>query len=152
MAEAVTNHLAGGQIIAASAGSHPAPEVHPLSLKYLQERHIPTRGLHSKSWDKIQEFQPHAIVTLCDSAAAESCPPAFGSSIRQHWPLQDPSATFDEAATSAEIKDDSAASRVAFFRTIDILEQRVSRLLKHETESVSNAELARQLDSLANLF
>jgi arsenate reductase len=35
LAEAITNHLSPGRIEARSAGSQPAGEVHPLSLKYL---------------------------------------------------------------------------------------------------------------------
>ncbi len=37
LSEAITNHIANGKIIARSAGSQPVGEVHPLSIKYLNE-------------------------------------------------------------------------------------------------------------------
>ena len=40
LSEAITNHFANGVITAKSAGSQPAGEVHPLSLKYLAEAGI----------------------------------------------------------------------------------------------------------------
>ena len=58
LSEALTNHLAGPNIIAKSAGSQPSGEVHPLSLRYLIESEIPTDGLQSQSWDEFENFKP----------------------------------------------------------------------------------------------
>ena len=49
LSEAITNHVAGDKIIARSAGSQPSGVVHPLSLQYLTEAGIPTKGLTSQS-------------------------------------------------------------------------------------------------------
>jgi len=49
----ITNHLAKGKFQAFSAGSQPACQVHPLSVKYLEERGISTEGLKSKSWEEF---------------------------------------------------------------------------------------------------
>ena len=37
LSEAITNQFSDGKIVANSAGSQPVGEVHPLSIKYLQE-------------------------------------------------------------------------------------------------------------------
>jgi arsenate reductase len=50
LAEAITNHLSQGRIEARSAGSQPAGQVHPLSLKYLREAGVKSDDLRSKSW------------------------------------------------------------------------------------------------------
>ena len=103
LSEAITNHRAAGALIARSAGSQPAGEVHPLSLKYLAEAGIPTRGLKSQSWDEFEDFAPDVVITLCDSAAGESCPLWFGKAIKLHWGLEDPSKlSGDESAIAAE--------------------------------------------------
>lgn len=91
LSEAITRHRAGDRITARSAGSQPAGEVHPLSLKYLAEAGIPTAGLQSRSWDEFEAFEPDVVITLCDSAAAEACPVWFGKAIKVHWGLADPS-------------------------------------------------------------
>lgn len=91
LCEAITNLMAGPGMMAASAGSEPAGMVHPLTLQYLREAGVPTVGLHSKSWDALEDFQPDLVITVCDSAARESCPVWFGKAVKVHWGLADPS-------------------------------------------------------------
>ncbi|MEY3017153.1 MAG: hypothetical protein RL336_288, partial [Pseudomonadota bacterium] len=91
LSEAITNAVAGDVIVAKSAGSQPAGEVHPLSLVYLAEAGISTEGLQSQSWDEFEDFAPDVVVTVCDSAAGESCPLWFGNTLKVHWGLSDPS-------------------------------------------------------------
>ena len=91
LSEAITNHFASDHIQAKSAGSQPAGEVHPLSLRYLNEAGISTEGLQSQSWDEFEDFKPDVVITVCDSAAGEACPVWFGQSIKMHWGLADPS-------------------------------------------------------------
>lgn len=91
LSEAITNHLGKGIIEARSAGSQPAGEVHPLSIQYLRESGFPTEGLQSQSWDEFEDFGPDVVITVCDSAAGESCPLWFGKSLKVHWGLADPS-------------------------------------------------------------
>ncbi len=140
LAEAITQQLAGGRIIAASAGSQPAGEVHPLSLKFLEERGFSTDGLKSKSWNEFKHFKANAIISLCDQAATEPCPIWFGNEVRSHWGLADPS-----TATGGQQQ-----IRNAFNNTIDTIVNRVESLLKLNLEQFSDIELARQIQKLSN--
>ncbi|MED5488094.1 MAG: arsenate reductase ArsC, partial [Pseudomonadota bacterium] len=90
LCEAITN-ASNGNVEARSAGSQPVGEVHPLSLKYLAERGFSTDGLQSQSWDEFEDYDADLVVTVCDSAAGESCPVYFGKSLKVHWGLEDPS-------------------------------------------------------------
>ncbi|MEW9797169.1 arsenate reductase ArsC [Alteromonas sp. CYL-A6] len=91
LSEAITNHLAGDLITARSAGSQPAGEVHPQTLRSLQASGISTAELQSRSWDEFEDFAPDLVITVCDSAAGESCPLWMGNTIKLHWGLADPS-------------------------------------------------------------
>lgn len=91
LCEALTNHWAGDVLKAYSAGSEPAGEVFPLTLKALEKHGVKTAGLKSQSWDEFSDAAPDLIVTVCDSAAQEQCPVWFGHQLRLHWPLLDPS-------------------------------------------------------------
>lgn len=91
MSEAITNARAGEFVEARSAGSQPVGEVHPLSLKYLEKSGYQTQGLQSQSWDEFESYAPDIVVTVCDSAAGETCPLYFKKCIKVHWGLADPS-------------------------------------------------------------
>lgn len=119
LSEAVTNHLAAGTIDARSAGSQPSGQVHPLSLQYLAEAGITTAGLQSQSWDEFEDFAPDLVVTVCDSAAGETCPVWFGKALKVHWGLADPS----------RLEGSDADKAAAFRHTIQLIEQRVQDLL-----------------------
>ncbi|ORE87112.1 arsenate reductase [Oceanococcus atlanticus] len=120
LSEAITNHFAQPHLTARSAGSQPAGVVHPLSLQYLAEAGIATAGLKSQSWDDFEDFEPDVVITLCDSAAGESCPVWFGKAIKLHWGLQDPS----------KLSGDEAQAAAAFRHTIALIRQRVEGLEK----------------------
>jgi arsenate reductase len=72
-----------------SAGSQPAGYVHPRSLKLLAREGIATEGYYSKSWDMLPAT-PDIVITVCGSAAAESCPTYLGQALRTHWGVEDP--------------------------------------------------------------
>ena len=132
LSEAITNHLSKGQIVAKSAGSSPTGQVHPLSIQYLQQTGISTDGLTSQSWDEFEGFAPDIVVTVCDSAAGESCPLWFGSSVKVHWGLADPSKLVGT--------DDAIAQ--AFKATISEITLRVEQLLSLQLE-VDNKQALR---------
>lgn len=101
LAEAMLDHLAaqrGRDVKAHSAGSAPSGRVNPLALDVLQAAGVGTDGLHSKDWTVFSrpDSPPLAIViTVCDSAAAETCPVFFGAAgaapVKVHWGHPDPS-------------------------------------------------------------
>ncbi len=141
LSEAVTNHLSDGRIIAASAGSSPVDQVHPLSIQYLQARGMSVNGLTSQSWNDLESFEPDIVVTVCDRAANESCPVWFGKAIKLHWGLKDPSGM---EGTDEEIE-------AAFYHTIDVIEGRVRRLqaMLESTPAGDVSALKTQLTALA---
>ncbi|MFN8059036.1 MAG: arsenate reductase ArsC [Vicinamibacterales bacterium] len=113
MAEAAMNFPAIGQgkFRAYSAGSHPRGTVHPLALELLGEHKIPTESLYSKSWDEFARPDSpvlDVILTVCDSAAAETCPVWPGHPTTAHWGLPDP------AAVRGTTVDERRAFREAF--------------------------------------
>ena len=118
LSEAITHQEAPGVIEARSAGSQPSGEVHPLSLKYLQQAGIDTAGLQSQSWHEFEDFAPDVVITVCDSAAGESCPLWFGQAIKVHWGLEDPSKVEGTPAQQAQ----------AFQRCIELIQARVQPL------------------------
>ncbi len=89
LAEALFNHLAPAGWKAMSAGSHPTGQVHPRALALLAREGLPTQGYYSKSWDNLPQT-PDLVITVCDSAAGETCPAYLGSVRRLHWGVDDP--------------------------------------------------------------
>ena len=95
--EALMNHpaLNHGRFKGYSAGSHPKGEVNPWTLEILAHSHFSTAGLRSKSWDEFAvpgAPQMDFVFTVCDQAAAESCPYWPGHPMTAHWGLPDPAA------------------------------------------------------------
>ncbi len=135
LSEAVTNQLAAGVIEAKSAGSQPAGVVHPLSLTYLNQAGYNTDGLQSQSWDEFEAFAPDIVITVCDSAAGESCPVWFGNSLKVHWGLSDPSKV---VGSEQEIQ-------AAFNHCIELIEARVKQLITVAQTSQQNAYSREQL-------
>ena len=139
LAEAIANHLSGGCIEAYSAGSQPAGQVHPLSLRYLQERNIPVAGLQSQSWDDFDDLNPDVVITVCDSAARESCPVWFGDTVKVHWGLPDPS--------RHEGNEEDVAN--AFYGVMDTIESRFRYLLSLDLAAMTTVELKQALNEIA---
>lgn len=138
LCEAITNGSNTSALEARSAGSSPVGEVHPLSLKYLDERGYSTKGLRSQSWDEFEDYNADVVITVCDSAAGEACPVYFGQSIKVHWGLTDPS----KLAGSEEEK------AAAFNNTIDIIEARVNALAGVAEKNLSGDALKAALAEL----
>lgn len=97
LAEGLLNSpaLGKGRFTAYSAGSHPKGIVHPMALDVLRRQHISTAGFRSKSWEEFGgKDAPHIdfVITVCDQAAAETCPVWPGHPITAHWGVPDPAA------------------------------------------------------------
>ena len=120
LCEAIASQRGAGFLEAASAGSAPVDAVHPLTLRYLEERGYQTAGLRSQSWHELEAFDPDRVVTVCDSAAGEACPLWMGEVEKIHWSLPDPS----------RVEGDEEAVRSAFVAVIDRIENKVDEWLR----------------------
>jgi len=138
LSEAITNKLAKGKITAFSAGSQPAGQVHPLSLKYLEEQAYSIQNLQSQSWDEFEDEEFDVVVTVCDSAANEVCPVWFDDVVKLHWGLPDPSKLQGE-------EDDTKAAFLAVMQTI---ENRVEQLVQLDLQNLSKQNLQMALSQI----
>lgn len=142
LGEATFNHLAPEGWRAISAGSEPTGQVHPRSLALLRREGIATEGLHSKSWDDLP-LTPDIVITVCASAAGETCPAYLGPVLRTHWGVDDPA-----HATGTEAEIDAA-----FMNAYRILRARIEALLALPLSELDNdrARLKAELDRIGTL-
>ena len=141
MAEAILNRLGGDRFKALSAGSHPKPAVHPLTLRLLQEYHHDVTGFRSKSWDEfaVPGAPPLDFVfTVCDSAAGETCPVWPGQPLTAHWGVEDPAA----------FKGPEHAQLALFRRIYLELERRIRLFLALPLGSLDRLSLQREVEAI----
>lgn len=141
---ATLNHLGQGRFEAHSAGSQPAGFVNPNALAELQRRGIPAEGARSKSWDEYAGSNATTfdlVVTVCDSAANESCPVFFGDFVKTHWGLPDPASITDAAAVQE-----------AFRRTEDVIVARLEALVALPVETLNREALQQELAAIDAKF
>ncbi len=147
LAEGMLNHLAarlGRNVRAHSAGSAPSGRINPFALQALRNAGIDTGAFRSKSWGEFSAdgAPPLSIViTVCDSAAAESCPVFFGACgqpVKVHWGYPDPS--------SAEGGDEG--KRRAFELTRQALGYRMLQLLALPLEALDRTALQAALTDI----
>ena len=142
LAEGILNFKGRPTFTAYSAGSHPTGTVRPEALRQLEQAHIPTTGLRSKSWEEFSRpGAPHLdfVFTVCDNAANEVCPVWPGHPITAHWGVPDP------AAVRGSEADVERAFRDAFF----LLDRRISLFLSIPFNALDNMTLKRELDNIA---
>ena len=128
LAEAIANARFDDFYSACSAGSQPAGQIHPLTLEFLSARGLPTEGLRSQSWDDFADQEFDLVVTVCDSAANESCPLWMSDAPRAHWGMPDPS----------RVAGDAAAIESAFYAVMDTLESQLVALKRELLKEVRN--------------
>lgn len=141
LSEAVFNAMAPAGFKAFSAGSFPSGQVHPLSLKTLEQAGITTDGLYSKSNDAHQTLAPDVVITVCDKAAGEACPVFFGPATKAHWGLADPS----DLQGSGEQLD------AAFDHTVAIIRTRVAAFLALPFAQLNPEQLKAELAIIGGL-
>ncbi len=143
LAEATFNHLAPAGWTALSAGSKPTGQVHPRSLALLARQGISTKGYHSKSWENLP-VPPDVVITVCASAAGETCPAYLGSVVRSHWGVEDPA---HATGTDAEIN-------AAFMTAYGILRARIEAFLALPLEELKRdpVRLKDELDRIATVL
>lgn len=92
-AEALLRDLGQGRFNAFSAGTRPGSQLNPFALEVLARNGHDTLGLRSKHLSEFQTADAPKmdfVFTVCDTAAAEECPPWPGQPISGHWGLPDP--------------------------------------------------------------
>lgn len=142
LAEATFNHLAPAGWQAISAGSRPTGQVHPRSLAVLAREGIATTGYASKSWENLP-LVPEIVITVCGSAAGETCPAYLGPVLRSHWGVDDPA---HAVGTDAEID-------AAFMTAYRILRRRIEAFLALPLAELAGdrARLQAELDRIGTL-
>ena len=148
LSEGMLNHLArqlGKDVQAHSAGSAPSGRINPFAVEALNNAGIDTSAYRSKSWDEFTtpEAPPLSIViTVCDSAAAETCPVFFGGNgqpVKVHWGYPDPS--------NAEGGEEG--KRRAFELTRQAIGYKMLQLLALPLDTMDKSELADALAAIA---
>ena len=141
LGEAIMNRLGQGRIKAYSAGSHPKGEVHPYALDLLKQFNYKTEGCRSKFWDEFagkDATRFDFVFTVCDSAAAETCPLWPGQPMTAHWGIPDPAAA---EGTDAE-------KRAAFADAYGRLHNRISIFVSLPLASIDRLSLRNKLDQI----
>ncbi len=140
--ESILNQAGQGRVRAFSAGSQPAGAVHPQSLRLLGELGYDTSEARSKSWDEFAADdapEMDIVITVCGSAAGETCPMWPGAPLRAHWGVEDPAA--------APEQDWDDAFRTAYGQ----LHKRAATLLDMPIESMDTGTLQATLNRIGTL-
>ncbi len=142
-AEALLRDLGKGKFQAFSAGTRPNTELNPFALEILKRNGHDISGLRSKHLSEFQ--QPGSIVmdfvfTVCDTAAAEECPPWPGQPITGHWGLPDP-----DKATGTD-----AEKALVFAQTYAALRRRIMTFVELPFESLSRMSLQSHVDAIGS--
>lgn len=140
-AEALLRDLGQGKFQAFSAGTRPNTELNPFALEVLKRNGHDISGLRSKHLSEFEE--PGSIVmdfvfTVCDTAAAEECPPWPGQPITGHWGLPDPA-----RATGTD-----AEKALVFAQTYAALRRRITAFVELPFESLSRLSLQSRVDAI----
>lgn len=144
LSEGMLNHWAkqlGVDVRAYSAGSAPSGRINPMAIEVLQAAGIDTSSYRSKSWDEFTEPDAprmRVVITVCDSAAQETCPYWPGSPVKIHWSYPDPS----NVGANADEK------RAAFEATRQAIGERMRQLAHVPFESLDDVQLRVALEAL----
>lgn len=132
MVEALINELGAGRFKAVSAGSRPAGYVHPKSIETLKRFNTMVNEPRSKSWDEFKGQNFDLVITVCDAAAAESCPAFLGEHEKLHWSTPDPAA----------VKGSEDEINAAFTKAFSLLKKRVELLIAHGIDRFSREQVS----------
>jgi arsenate reductase len=138
LGEALINHLAGDRLQAFSAGSRPIGKINSNAIATLQRNGIANDGFTSQSWNDYADQGIDIAITVCDSAAGETCPVYLNSVVRGHWGLADP----------AHVTGSDEEIVAAFQATYNALEKRIKQLLTLPFETMPAAELSAALNKI----
>ena len=140
-AETLLRDLGRGKFTAFSAGTQPGTSPNPFALEVLERNGHDTSVLRSKDISELQ--RPGApvmdfVFTVCDTAAAEECPPWQGQPITGHWGLPDPVKAIGTDAEKA----------LVFAQTYGALRRRVSAFVELPLTSLDRLSLQSRVDAI----
>ncbi|VVM04878.1 partial arsenate reductase, partial [Methylacidimicrobium cyclopophantes] len=121
-------------------GSRPTGRVNPHAISVLRKAYgIDASTARSKRIEELPREPFDAVITLCDSAAAE-CPVWPYPAARAHWSFPDP------AAVEGTLEEKERA----FGEVARTLEERFRRLLSLPVENLDRQALESELRKLAS--
>lgn len=141
MSEALINVLGEGRFCAHSAGSQPTGKVNPFAAEQANSIGYPTANVRSKSWDEFSQPespQMDIVITVCDSAAGESCPLWRGSPIKIHWGFEDPS----------HVQGTDEEKRQAFAHTFTLIREKIQQLVNLPIKLMDQSALIQALNDI----
>jgi arsenate reductase (thioredoxin) len=144
LGEALINKLGEGRFKGYSAGSHPRGEPNPDGLAMLKDKGYDISAFSSKNWDVYAGSgapKMDIVITVCDSAAGETCPLWPGAPVKAHWGIPDP----------AQNGNTSEERRAAFEETYRLLQMRILALIALPVEAMSPADLGQALAFIGRL-
>ena len=140
-AEALLRDLGRGKFQAFSAGTRPNTELNPFALEVLKRNGHDVTDLRSKHLSEFQQTGSPVmdfVFTVCDTAAAEECPPWPGQPITGHWGLPDP---VKAAGTDAE-------KALVFAQTYGALRRRIATFVALPFDALDNLALQTRVDRI----
>ncbi len=140
-AEAILRDLGNGRFKAFSAGTRPNTTLNPFALDVLELNGHATGEMRSKHISEFQQVDSPAmdfVFTVCDTAAAEECPPWPGQPITGHWCLPDP-----VRATGTE-----AEKGLVFAQTYAALRRRIAAFVELPFAELNRISLQSRVDAI----
>ena len=140
-AEALLRDLGKDKFNAFSAGTRPGTAPNPFALEVLERNGHDTATLRAKD---ISEFQQAGapvmdfVFTVCDTAAAEECPPWPDQPLTGHWGLPDP---VKATGTDSE-------KALVFAQTYGALRRRISAFVELPFSSLDRLALQTRVDAI----
>jgi arsenate reductase (thioredoxin) len=144
MAEAILNKVGAARFRAYSAGSNPKGRVHPEAVQLLENLGHDTSTLRSKSWTEFAKHDAPSmdfVFTVCDCAAAETCPIWPGHPTTAHWGIPDP----------AEAQGSSTQVAVAFHEAYGMLHCRVEAFITLPLRTLDQSMLKAKLKEIGQM-
>ena len=139
LGEAILNHDGAGRFKAWSAGSNPTGTVNPWAIHTLKTLGYPAEGYSSKSWSEFADGPEFDLIfTVCDSAAAETCPVWPGRPTSAHWGIPDPAA----------VEGSDAEKAAAFLEAFRMLKRRIDLMLALPVASLEKVALRDELHAI----
>jgi protein-tyrosine-phosphatase len=112
-----------------------------MAIELLKRANYDTSGLRSKSWDEFAVAgapKMDFVFTVCDSAAAESCPVWPGQPMTAHWGVPDPAA----------VEGSDTERAIAFSDAYRMLNNRISIFVNLPLSSLDRLALQERLTDI----